>query len=155
MYCLLLARALPVFQKFIIFSHLFRLSHEWQAYISRTHKLRKTFISVKGIYYQVMLHMSSSHYIIWKNCVLSGLPCLLYCYPPIKAEVEGQKITWVTPHAMQQVLPDDVDYNVMLTFLEFYEVSVQLSIKFYISYCHLSFIRGMLNIFISLLFKLL
>ncbi|XP_059670109.1 pescadillo homolog [Cornus florida] len=66
-----------------------RLSHEWQAYISRTHKLRKTFISVKGIYYQ--------------------------------AEVEGQKITWLTPHALQQVLPEDVDYNIMLTFLEFYE----------------------------------
>lgn len=32
-----------------------RLSHEWQAYISRTHKLRKTFVSVKGIYYQVLL----------------------------------------------------------------------------------------------------
>lgn len=66
-----------------------RLSHEWQAYISRTHSLRKTFISVKGIYYQ--------------------------------AEVEGQKITWLTPHALQQVLTDDVDFNVMLTFLEFYE----------------------------------
>ncbi|OVA20430.1 BRCT domain [Macleaya cordata] len=66
-----------------------RLSHEWQAYISRTHRLRKTFISVKGIYYQ--------------------------------AEVEGQKITWLTPHAMQQVLTDDVDFKVMLTFLEFYE----------------------------------
>ncbi|KAJ6821272.1 pescadillo-like protein [Iris pallida] len=66
-----------------------RLSHEWQAYISRTHSLRKTFISVKGIYYQ--------------------------------AEIEGQKITWLTPHAMQQVLTDDVDFNVMLTFLEFYE----------------------------------
>ncbi|CDP02070.1 unnamed protein product [Coffea canephora] len=66
-----------------------RLSHEWQAYISRTHKLRETFISVKGIYYQ--------------------------------AEVEGQKVTWLTPHALQQVLPDDVDFNVMLTFLEFYE----------------------------------
>ncbi|CAK9161765.1 unnamed protein product [Ilex paraguariensis] len=66
-----------------------RLSHEWQAYISRTHKLRKTFISVKGIYYQ--------------------------------AEVEGQKITWLTPHALQQVLPVDVDFKVMLTFLEFYE----------------------------------
>ncbi|XAR51908.1 hypothetical protein NMG60_11006704 [Bertholletia excelsa] len=66
-----------------------RLSHEWQAYISRTHKLRKTFISVKGIYYQ--------------------------------AEVEGQKITWLTPHALQQVVPEDVDYNIMLTFLEFYE----------------------------------
>lgn len=39
-----------------------------------------------------------------------------------QAEVEGQKITWLTPHALQQVLPEDVDYNVMLTFLEFYEV---------------------------------
>nr|ADP02205.1 pescadillo N domain-containing protein [Triticum aestivum] len=65
------------------------LSHEWQAYISRTNSLRKTFISVKGIYYQ--------------------------------AEVQGQKITWLTPHALQQVLTDDVDFNVMLTFLEFYE----------------------------------
>ncbi|KAL6526028.1 hypothetical protein OROHE_015552 [Orobanche hederae] len=68
--------------------HCRRLSHEWQAYISRTHKLRKTFISVKGIYYQ--------------------------------AEVEGQKVTWLTPHALQQVLPE-VDYRVLLTFLEFYE----------------------------------
>ncbi|XP_041009178.1 pescadillo homolog [Juglans microcarpa x Juglans regia] len=67
-----------------------RLSHEWQAYISRVQKLRKVFISVKGIYYQ--------------------------------AEVEGQKVTWLTPHALQQVLPeDDVDFNVMLTFLEVYE----------------------------------
>ncbi|KAL2897375.1 Pescadillo-like protein [Bienertia sinuspersici] len=66
-----------------------RLSHEWQAYIARTHKLRKTFISVKGIYYQV--------------------------------EVDGQKITWIAPHSIQQVLTDDVDFNVMLTFLEYYE----------------------------------
>ncbi|GKB80568.1 pescadillo [Tanacetum coccineum] len=29
------------------------LSLEWQAYISHTHKLRKAFISVKGIYYQM------------------------------------------------------------------------------------------------------
>ncbi|XP_078430827.1 pescadillo-like protein [Wolffia australiana] len=66
-----------------------RLCHEWMAYIARTHCLRKTFISVKGIYYQ--------------------------------AEIEGQKITWLTPHALQQVVPDDVDFNVLLTFLEFYE----------------------------------
>ncbi|KAL5793237.1 hypothetical protein ACOSP7_001831 [Xanthoceras sorbifolium] len=67
-----------------------KLSHEWQAYIARNHKLRKVFISVKGIYYQ--------------------------------AEVEGQKITWLTPHGLQQVLPDDdVVYDVLLTFLEFYE----------------------------------
>ncbi|WCJ38402.1 pescadillo-related [Euphorbia peplus] len=65
-----------------------RLSHEWQAYIVRTHKLRKVFVSVKGIYYQ--------------------------------AEVEGQTITWLTPHAMQQVMPEDVNYSVMLTFVELY-----------------------------------
>ncbi|CAN0913590.1 Pescadillo homolog [Linum grandiflorum] len=66
-----------------------RLTHEWQAYVARCHKLRKVFVSVKGIYYQ--------------------------------AELEGQKITWLTPHALQQVLPDNVNFSVMLTFLEFYE----------------------------------
>ncbi|GJV46936.1 pescadillo, partial [Tanacetum coccineum] len=66
------------------------LSLEWQAYISRTHKLRKAFVSVKGIYYQ--------------------------------AEVDSQKVTWLTPHALLQVMPQDVDYKIMLTFLEFYEV---------------------------------
>ncbi|XP_008230547.1 PREDICTED: pescadillo homolog [Prunus mume] len=66
-----------------------RLSHEWQAYISRTHKLRKVFVSVKGIYYQ--------------------------------AEVKGQKVTWLTPHPLQQVLTEDIDFNIMLNFLEFYE----------------------------------
>ncbi|KAG7555261.1 BRCT domain [Arabidopsis suecica] len=66
-----------------------RLTHEWQAYISRCHALRKVFVSVKGIYYQ--------------------------------AELEGQKITWLTPHAIQQVFTNDVDFGVLLTFLEFYE----------------------------------
>ncbi|CAK9136022.1 unnamed protein product [Ilex paraguariensis] len=45
----------------------------------------------------------------------------LLCHPPVQAEVEGQKITWLTPHASQQVLPEDVDFKIMLTFLEFYE----------------------------------
>ncbi|XP_008462522.2 pescadillo homolog [Cucumis melo] len=66
-----------------------RLSHEWQAFISRTHKLRKVFISVKGIYYQ--------------------------------AEVEGQKITWLAPHSLHQILTDDVDLTVILNFMDFYE----------------------------------
>lgn len=69
-----------------------RLSLEWQAYISRTHSLRKTFVSVKGIYYQ--------------------------------AEVDGQNITWLTPHVLQQVIPGDVDFRVMLTFVEFYETLI-------------------------------
>ncbi|AES81736.1 putative BRCT domain-containing protein [Medicago truncatula] len=66
-----------------------RLAHEWQAFVSRTHKLRKTFVSVKGIYYQ--------------------------------AEVEGQKITWLTPHSLQQVVSEDVDIPTMLNFLQLYE----------------------------------
>lgn len=41
----------------------------------------------------------------------------------MQVEVEGQKVTWLTPHALQQVVPEGVDYNIMLTFLEFYEVS--------------------------------
>jgi len=39
-----------------------------------------------------------------------------------QAEVDGQNITWLTPHVLQQVLPGDVDFRVMLTFVEFYEV---------------------------------
>lgn len=64
-----------------------RLCHEWQAYVSRTHSLRKTFISVKGIYYE--------------------------------AEVQGQKILWLAPHALQQVFPQDVDDKTLINFLEF------------------------------------
>ncbi|CAL5205062.1 unnamed protein product [Lathyrus oleraceus] len=66
-----------------------RLAHEWQAFVSRTHKLRKTFVSVKGIYYQ--------------------------------AVVEGQTITWLTPHSLQQVVSNDVDIPTMLNFLQIYE----------------------------------
>ena len=100
-----------------------RLSHEWQAYISRTHKLRKTFVSVKGIYYQVPL--SILYYCCIPVCHMEVFFCLVVkslCCLSLKAEVEGQKITWLTPHALQQVMPDDVDFNVMLNFLEVYEV---------------------------------
>ncbi|KAL5724152.1 hypothetical protein ACHQM5_007450 [Ranunculus cassubicifolius] len=38
-----------------------------------------------------------------------------------QAEVQGKKIHWQAPHALQQVVPGDVDFNVLLTFLEFYE----------------------------------
>lgn len=38
-----------------------------------------------------------------------------------QAELQGELITWVTPHRFSQNLPDDVDYSVMLTFLELYE----------------------------------
>ncbi|KAE9620130.1 putative BRCT domain-containing protein [Lupinus albus] len=66
-----------------------RLAHEWQAFISRTHKLRKAFVSVKGIYYQ--------------------------------ASIEGQALTWLTPHSLQQVVSEEVDLPTMLNFLQLYE----------------------------------
>lgn len=44
------------------------------------------------------------------------------CSVDWQAEVGGQKITWLTPHVLSQVLPPDVDFRVMLTFVEFYEV---------------------------------
>ena len=39
-----------------------------------------------------------------------------------QAEVQGEKITWLVPHKFSQDLPSDVDFNVMLTFLDFYHV---------------------------------
>ena len=38
-----------------------------------------------------------------------------------QAKISGEVITWVTPHRFSQILPADVDYSVMLTFLELYE----------------------------------
>lgn len=60
-----------------------------------------------------------------------------------QAEVEGQKITWLTPHALQQVLPE-VDYRVLLTFLEFYEVCHICSQSNYLIILFLTFIKKLL-----------
>eukprot|EP00171_Calliarthron_tuberculosum_P010295 IDg10295t1 len=38
-----------------------------------------------------------------------------------QAVVQGEIITWITPHRFTQVLPKDVDYTVMLTFLDLYK----------------------------------
>lgn len=43
----------------------------------------------------------------------------------VQAEVQGQMVTWLMPHSISQVLPKDVDYRVMLTFLEFYHTLLQ------------------------------
>lgn len=66
-----------------------RLMREFEAYVAATGSLRKSFVSIKGIYYQ--------------------------------AEIMGQPITWVTPHPFSTSIPSDVDFRVMLTFLEFYQ----------------------------------
>lgn len=38
-----------------------------------------------------------------------------------QAKIAGELVTWVLPHRFAQILPADVDYSVMLTFLELYE----------------------------------
>lgn len=39
-----------------------------------------------------------------------------------QSEVQGLPVTWVIPHQFTQYVPDDVDFRIMMTFLEFYEV---------------------------------
>ncbi|CAG8526236.1 8907_t:CDS:2 [Paraglomus brasilianum] len=38
-----------------------------------------------------------------------------------QAEIKGQTVTWIVPYLFSQRVPDDVDFRVMLTFLEFYQ----------------------------------
>ena len=38
-----------------------------------------------------------------------------------QANLCGQTVTWISPHRFSQVMPDDVDFSVMLTFLELYQ----------------------------------
>lgn len=41
-----------------------------------------------------------------------------------QAEIKGQTITWIVPYQFSQDIPSDVDFRVMLTFLEFYRTLV-------------------------------
>jgi len=42
-----------------------------------------------------------------------------------QAEVCGQTVTWLAPHQFVQEMPPEVDFRVMLTFLEFYRTMVK------------------------------
>jgi len=44
------------------------------------------------------------------------------CY--FQANLQGQDVTWLVPYEFVQDLPGDVDYRVMMTFLEFYETQL-------------------------------
>ena len=39
--------------------------------------------------------------------------------------MQGQPISWVVPHTFTQSKPRDVDFRIMSTFLEFYEVMLK------------------------------
>ncbi|ODN99277.1 hypothetical protein I350_07440 [Cryptococcus amylolentus CBS 6273] len=70
-----------------------RLISEWKVWAIRTHSLRKIFLGVKGIYYE--------------------------------CEVPGQggetvNVRWLEGHEFQQHVPHDVDFRILLTFLDLY-----------------------------------
>lgn len=49
-----------------------------------------------------------------------------------QAEIAGQSVTWLTPHVLSQVLPADVDFRVMITFLDFYNTLLEfINFKLY------------------------
>ncbi|BFZ53039.1 mRNA-binding ribosome synthesis protein nop7 [Savitreella phatthalungensis] len=41
-----------------------------------------------------------------------------------RADVKGQEVTWLVPYRFSQQVPTDVDFRIMLTFLEFYQTFV-------------------------------
>lgn len=65
-----------------------RLISEFMHYVIETRSLRKVFVSIKGIYFQV--------------------------------QIQGQDITFITPHKFAFYQQQDIDYSVMRTFTEFY-----------------------------------
>lgn len=42
-----------------------------------------------------------------------------------QSEMQGEKITWIVPYEFTPFIPNDVDFNVMKTFLEFYTILMQ------------------------------
>jgi pescadillo protein len=70
-----------------------RLSYEWMAYVMRARCLRKSFLSIKGIYFQ--------------------------------AQIMGEAITWIMPYPYTPTVPKDVDFRIMLSFLEFHAKHLQ------------------------------
>jgi pescadillo protein len=64
-----------------------------------------------------------SYYVIQSRSLRKAFISIKGIY--YQAEILGEKVTWLVPHKFSQNLPQDVDYRVMLTFLDFYEVFLQ------------------------------
>lgn len=58
------------------------------------------------------------HYIIAAKALRKVFVSIKGIY--YQAEIQGQMVTWVVPHAMPCHQPADVDFKIMLTFTEFY-----------------------------------
>ena len=92
-------------------------------YINNNHSNNE--IDYNGIQIKAnQTHFSSLLLSYWESFIIQT-KSLRKVYCSIKgfyfaAEVQNCEIVWIKPHAFVQKLPQDVDYKVMSTFLEFY-----------------------------------
>ncbi|BEI91710.1 uncharacterized protein CcaverHIS019_0405300 [Cutaneotrichosporon cavernicola] len=70
-----------------------RLNNEWKVWAIRTHALRKVFLGIKGVYYEVEVPGHGG---------------------------EPVTVRWLEGYEFQQHVPHDVDFRILLTFLELY-----------------------------------
>ena len=67
-----------------------------KSFVVKNNLLRKVFLSIKGVYFQV--------------------------------EIQGQRVTWIEPYPFVTTLPFDIDYKIMLSFTEIYQVLLKFVI---------------------------
>jgi len=79
---------------------------------------------IKGEFVQrcKRLRVELQHYIIASKSLKKVFISIKGIY--FQAEIQGQNITWVVPHQFTQNLPNDVDFRIMMTFIEFYTTMV-------------------------------
>ena len=62
------------------------------------------------------------NYVVMSRSLRKVFLSIKGCY--FQASIQGQDVTWLVPYEFVQELPLDVDYRVMMTFLEFYETQL-------------------------------
>jgi pescadillo protein len=81
------------FLRHFVVERCMKLSHEWTSYAIRSRSIRKSFCSIKGVYFQ--------------------------------ASIQGETCTWMAPYPFTPNVPENVDFKVMVTFLEFHMKHVE------------------------------
>ncbi|WZN62760.1 ribosome biogenesis pescadillo-like protein [Chloropicon roscoffensis] len=80
-------------------------------------------IPVDSVHNSRKLSLEWQAYVVRAGCLKKVFVAVKGFY--YQAEVCGQTVTWLVPHERSQVLPADVDYRVMVTFLEFYQTMLK------------------------------
>lgn len=68
------------------------------------------------------LTVEFQHFVLAARCLKKVFVSIKGIY--YQAEIQGQRVTWVVPHRFTQEMPEDVDFRIMLTFIEFYSTLV-------------------------------